>query len=156
MHDRIHRERELVSHDLGRERPLAGKRTVIAGDVVGGCSVLDGNLHMIEPDFSQCAEGLVGDPDRGGDEIGVKAGRMGAGGDVHEIAPRAGLAARQMHLQNTQPRGLAEHAQPRCRIELVLSRIECERVGAIGAAERTAVGHLGEQAERRVQHCGTR
>ena len=38
----------------------------------------------------------------------------------------------------------------------VFSRIERERVGAIRAAERTAVGQLGEQAERLVHHCGTR
>jgi hypothetical protein len=37
---------------------------------------------------------------------------MGAGGDVHEIAPRAGLAARQMHLQDAQLRRFAEDAQP--------------------------------------------
>src|SRR5262249_48919275 len=34
--------------------------------------------------------------------------------------------------------------------------IEREQVGAIRAAERTAVGQLGEQAERLVHHCGTR
>jgi hypothetical protein len=75
-----------------RPRAACGQIAVIAGDVVGGCSVavLDQNLHMIEPGFSQCAEGLVGNPDREGDEIDVKAGRMGAGGDVHEIASRAG------------------------------------------------------------------
>ena len=36
-----------------------------------------------------------------------------------------------------------------------LSRIERERVRAIGAAERTAMGQFGEEAERLVQHSGT-
>src|SRR5262249_41151148 len=88
---------ELVQHDLGCECPFPGKCARIAGDVVGGPSVavLDRNLHMVEPSLSQCVEGLVRDPDRGGDQIGVKAGRMGTVGDVDEIAPRTGLAARQ-------------------------------------------------------------
>ena len=81
---------------------------------------------------------------------------MGAGGDVHEVAPRAGLAARQMHLQDTKPRRLVKDAHPGRGVELVLSRVERERVGTIRAAERTAVGQLGEQAERLVHHCGTR
>ena len=74
--------------------------------------------------------------------------------DHDEIAPRAGLAARQMHLQDAKLRRFAENAHPGRGIELVLSRIERERVGAIGAAERTAMGQLGEKPQRLMQHCG--
>ena len=158
VHHRVHGERQLVPNDLGRECALPGKRPVVAGDAVGGRSVgvLDGDLHMVEPGLGERAEGLVRDADRGGDEIGVETGGMGAGGDIDEVAARAGLAARQMHLQDTKPRRLAEDAHPGRGVELILSRIKRERVGAIGAAERTAVGQLGEQAERLVHHCGTR
>ena len=158
MHDRIHGEEELVPHDLDRECSLPGKCAGIAGDVVGGLSVavLDRYLYMVEPGLSQCAEPLLGDPDRGGDQIGVKAGRMGPGGNVHEIAARTGLAARQMHLQDAKLRRFAEHPRPCRGVEFVPSRIERERVRAIRAAERTTVGELGEQTERLVHHCGTR
>ena len=141
MYDRIHREEEVVPHDLGRECAFPGKCARIAGDVIGGLSVavLDGDLHMVEPTLNQCAEGLVRDPDRGGDQIGVKAGRMGAGSDVYKIAPRAGLAARQMHLQDAELRRFVEDAQPGRGIELVRPRIERERVRAIRAPERTAM-----------------
>jgi hypothetical protein len=61
-----------------------------------------------------------------------------------------------MHLQYTKLRRLAEDAQPSRRIELVLSRIERERVRAIRAAKQTTVGEPGEQTERLVHHCGTR
>src|SRR5262249_19378427 len=81
---------------------------------------------------------------------------MGAGGDVYEVPPRAGLAARQMHLEDAKACRLAEDASPSRGVEFVLSRIERERVRAIGAAERTAVGQLGEQAERLVAYCRTR
>src|SRR5215813_4043837 len=108
---------------------------------------------MVEPGLGQRAEGAVRDADRGGDEIGVETGGMGAGRDVDEVAARARLAARQMHLQDAKPRRLAEDAHPGRGVELVLSRIEREWVGAIGAAERTAVGQLGEQAKRLVHYC---
>ena len=44
-------------------------------------------------------------------------------------------------------------ASPKTRIQVAVSsscsrRVERERIGAIGATERTAVGQLGEQAER--------
>src|SRR5215831_7968326 len=64
------------------------------------------------PASANAVEGLVRDPDRGGDQIGVKAGRMGTGGDVDEIAPRTGLAARQMHLQHAKLRRFEQYGQP--------------------------------------------
>src|SRR5262245_46748800 len=108
---------------------------------------------MVEPDLGERAEGPVRDADRGGDEIRVETSGMSAGRDVDEVAARAGLAARQMHLQDAKPRGLAEDAHPGGGVELILSRIERERVGAIGAAERTAVSQLGEHAEWLVHRC---
>ena len=80
---------------------------------------------------------------------------MGAGGDLHEIVPRAGLAARQMHLQDPKLRRFAEDAQPDRGIKLVRSCIERERVRAIRAAQRTAMGQLGEKPERLMHHEGT-
>jgi hypothetical protein len=95
---------------------------------------------MVEPGFGQRAERLVRDAHGRGDEIGVETDRMGAGSDVHEVAPCAGLAARQMHLQHAELRRFTKDAQPGRGVELVLPRIERERVRAIGAAERTAMG----------------
>ena len=155
VHHSVHGERQLVPHDLGRECALPSKRPVVAGDVVGGrrAAVLDGDLHMVEPGLRERAEGPLRDADRGGDEIGVETSGMRAGRNVDEVAARARLAARQMHLQDTKPRRLAEDAHPGGGVELILSGIEHERVGAIGTAERTAVRKLGEHAERLVHHC---
>jgi hypothetical protein len=112
VHYRVHGERQLVPHDRRGQGALPGKGAGIAGDVIGRLSVavLDRDLHMVEPGFYQGAERLVCDPDRGGDEISVKTGSMGADGDVHEVAPRAGLAARQVHLQHAEARCPAENA----------------------------------------------
>jgi hypothetical protein len=80
---------------------------------------------------------------------------MRAGSDVDEIATRARFAARQVHLQHPRLRRFAENAQPGRGVELVLPCIERERVRAIRAAERAAMGQLGEEPERLMQHCGT-
>ena len=61
-----------------------------------------------------------------------------------EVAPRARLAAGEMHLQDAERRGLAEHPRPGLRIEFVASRIERERIGAIRTAERTTMRQLGQ------------
>jgi len=51
VHHGVHGKQQLMPNHLGRQRPLPGKRAVIAGDVVGGCrvAVLDRDLDVIEP-----------------------------------------------------------------------------------------------------------
>ncbi len=95
---------------------------------------------MVEPGLHQSSQHAFRDPDGGRDQIGIKTGRLSAGGDIYEIAPRAGLATRQMHLQHPQFSCFAEYTQPNRNVELALSRIERERIRAIGAAERAAMG----------------
>src|SRR2546423_12011612 len=53
-----------------------------------------------------------------------------------------------MHLQHAECRRFLEHAPPRGGVEFVGAVFERERIGAIGAAERTAVRQLGKQAKR--------
>jgi hypothetical protein len=71
--------------------------------------------------------------------------------DGREIAPRARLTAGQMHLQYAERGGLCKYACPSLRVELVGSRIERQRIGAVRTAQRTAVRQLGQKAERAVQ-----
>ena len=101
-------------HDFGGERALARERALVAGDVVGACglAVLDRDLHVIETGFGELAQRLRGDADRRGDEIGVKAGLVRRRGDRDEVAPRAGLAAGEMHLQHAEPGGFLKDTGP--------------------------------------------
>ena len=71
---------------------------------------------------------------------------------LHRVAACARLASREVHLHDSQLRGLVEHTHPGLGVELVLARLECKRVGAIGTAERTTVCQFGEQAHWRG-HC---
>ncbi len=158
VHDRVHGEGQLQSHHLGRERALAREGAVIAGDVVGGTglAVLDRDLHVIEADAGERSQRLVGDADRRGDQVGVEACRVRGRRDVDEVAARARLAAREMHLQHAQRGRFLEHTRPGRGVELVIARIERQRIRAIGAAEGATVRQLGEKAERFVQCGGTR
>src|SRR5215475_13325612 len=56
-----------------------------------------------------------------------------------------------MHLQHAEARGLAKHPCPGGGVEFALALVHFERIRAIGTAERTAMGELGEQAERIVE-----
>ena len=79
---------------------------------------------------------------------------MRAGHDVNEVAPRAGLAAGQMHLQHPERRRLAEDADPGRGVELSLARGRARAGWSNRGTERTAMGQLGEQAERTMQGNG--
>jgi hypothetical protein len=106
---------------------------------------------MIEAGVSERVQQLVGDADSRGNEIGVEAGRTGAGSDLHEVAPRAGSPPDRCTCSTPIA---AASCITRTHVAVSsspLARVERERVGAIGASERTAMRQLGEQAERRIQ-----
>jgi hypothetical protein len=81
---------------------------------------------------------------------------MGRRRDLDEVAPRRRLAARQMDLQHAEACGLGEHARPGSGIELIRARIERQRIGAVGTAERAAMGELRQEPERGRQRRITR
>ena len=93
---------------------------------------------MVEPGLHQSSQHAFRNPDGGRDQIGIETGRVSAGGDIYEIAPRARLSTRQMQLQHPQFSRFAEYTRPSRGVELALSRIERERIRAI--AERAAMG----------------
>ena len=114
MHHQIDGERQAEPHRFRRQRVLALERAAIARDAVGrhGVGVLDRDLDVIEAGLPQIAHGARGDADAGGDQIGVEPGLARVRRDVDEIAPRAGLAAGQMHVQHAERRRLLEHPRP--------------------------------------------
>src|SRR5437764_2658020 len=125
MHDGIDRERQLEPHNLSRQRALARESTFVAGYTIGGCrfAVLDRYLHVIEAGLAECCQGFLADADRRGDQIGVEPGSMRGGRDLDEVAACAGLAARQMNLQDAESRRLLEYPRPGRAIELAIPRI---------------------------------
>ena len=157
MQHGVDRQRQSEPHGLLRHGALARIGALVAGNVVGGGSnaVLDRDLHMIEAGLREGGKPRRGEADGRGDEVAVKAGLVRGGGDLHEVAARRRLAARQMYLQDAQRRRFAENARPGRGVELVLTPVERQRIGAIGTTERTAVRQLGKEAERRGKRSGT-
>ena len=100
MHHGIDGERNFQPHHFGGERGLARVRALIARDAVGGgwLTVLDRDLHMIETGVGELAERFRRDADCRSDEIGIEPRVLRGLGDRHKIAPRARLAAGEVHL----------------------------------------------------------
>ena len=90
----------------------------------------------------------------GGDEIAVEADGIGVAHQRRQVAPHQRLAAREMHLQHAQRGRLAEDALPGCGVELGAGALQLQRVGAIRAAQRTAMRELRKERQRRADGSG--
>ena len=151
MDDRVDGQRQASVGHHRREGALALPRTVIMTEPVVGFLVgaLEGQLRMIEPGFDEFVHQFLADPDAGGDEVGVEPTLRGVTGELDDIASRRRLAAGEMHMQGAERGGLAEHALPRFGVDLGAGPFQRQRIGAIGAAERTAVSEFDQDADRR-------
>ena len=118
----------------------------VVGLLVGA---LEGELRMVEAGIGQFAGQLLADPDAGGDEVGVEPALRGVAGEIDNVAPRRRLAAGEMHMQRAERGGLAEHPLPGFAVELGARALERQRIGAIGTAERAAMGELDQKPDRR-------
>ena len=110
---------------------------------------LEGELRMVEAGLGQFAGQLLADPDPRGDEVGVEPALRSVAGEFDDVAPRRRLAAGEMDMQRPERGGLAEHPLPGFRIEFRAGALERQRIGAIGTAERTAMGELDQKPDRR-------
>ena len=104
---------------------------------------------MVEPRLDQFAPKLLADPDAGGDEVGVEPGLRGSADDLGDVAPRRRLAAGEMHVQRAERGGFAEHPLPGLGVELGARALQRQRIGAMGTAERAAMGKLDQEPDRR-------
>src|SRR5260370_21674198 len=104
---------------------------------------------MVEPGLDQFVHQLLAHPDSRRYQVRIEPGLRSVTGDLGDVAPRRGLAAGKMDMERAQRGGLAEHAFPRLSVDLRARALERQRIGAIRAAERTAMGELDEHADRR-------
>ena len=146
-------ERQAGLDHLLRDFQLLAMTAAVAGDAVGifGIDVLQRQLHVIEPGLPESHQTVTIEQDARGDQIAVEALRPALRDDVGEIRPRRRLAPRQVNLQHAECGGLAQHAFPGFRVEFARFAVELQRIGAIGALQRTAMGQLGEQSDRLIE-----
>ena len=116
-----------------------------------GLGILEAELDMVQPGLDQAGEPLAVQRHARGDQIAVEPGGGGMAHQLLEIAPGGGLAAGEMDLQGAQRRGLVDDPLPDLGAQLLPRGDELQRVGAIGALQRAAVGQLGEDRQGRGQ-----
>ena len=145
MHHGVQRQRKADGEDPFRRLHLATETATIAADPVGhlGIDALQGQLDMIDHPV-KLAQARFGQPDARGDQIDIKPRIARRGGDLRQVAPRGGLAARQMHLQDAHLGGLTKGIGPFRRRQLALHPRQLDRVRAIGTGQRTAMRQLGQ------------
>src|SRR5919106_6615918 len=69
--------------------------------------------------------------------------------EIDEVPPRRRLTAGEVDLQHAERVRLVEHAPPGRGVELDARPLQLDRVGAVGALQRAAMGELGEERDRR-------
>ena len=104
---------------------------------------------MVESGLDQVAHQLLADPDPRRDEVGVEPASRRVAREFGDVASRRRLAAGKMHMQRPERGGLAEHPLPGLAVEFGARALQRQRIGAIGTAERTAMGELDQEPDRR-------
>jgi hypothetical protein len=131
----VQRERQPELLDPARhlELPREGSQP---GDAVGGGGphVLDGDLHAVQAEVAQAGQARAGEGNAARDEVRVEVPASRRFHQRFEVVADERLAAGEIDLYDAEILGLAEHALPGRRVELVVVLGEVERVGAVDAA----------------------
>ena len=143
------RESELLDPARDLELPLEDARAGHAVRARRG-NILDGDLHVVEPEGAEAREALTAERDAARDEIGVEIEGPGAFDQGLEIVSEEGLAARQVELDDPELLGFAKHAEPVRRVEPVRVACVLHGVRAVHAAERAPVRQLGDEGVRTI------
>ena len=150
MDHAVHDHRVAVFLDQARGLALQIERARRRKKVVDlARRILERKLDVIEPGFLEPGDARFVEADAGRDEIGVVAEPVRLADKDFQIVPLQRLAAGKTALHGADLARFAQHANPVGGRQLVFVACELDRVVAERAVQRTAVGELGEQPERR-------
>ena len=153
VHHRIDRQRQIEFAGPFRDFDLLLMRVLQAGDAVGddGLVALKADLHMAQSGIGQRGKLFAGQQHRRRDQVGVQPDVAGVLHQFDQILARGRLAAGEMDLQHADFGELGQNLLPFLGRELAAAAIELDRIGAIGALQRTAMRQLGEHRERNAE-----
>src|SRR6185312_3209783 len=114
-------------------------------------AVLEGELDVIQPGLLQRLQARLRESDAGGDEVGIEAEAVRGTDDGLEVLAHERLAAREPELHRSQRPRLFQDAQPLAGLELAADAAEVGRVVAEDAMQRTAIGELQKEPQRRTR-----
>ena len=106
---------------------------------------------MVKARLHKLGQSLARKADAGRDQVGVETCLPRACDHFDQIGTRQRLASGEMQMQNSEPGGLAENAQPVCGCEFFLARAQLQRIRAVHAMQRAAVRNLGDEGQR-IRH----
>ena len=119
VNDGVDGQRQPGLADEARCPPLCLLRPGEPGDAVAGhpVGILKTELDVLEPGLDQLRQPTGIETNAGRDQIAVEPdfGRMAH--ELGEVAPNERLTAGEVHLQNAERRGFAEHSLPAFGIE---------------------------------------
>jgi hypothetical protein len=117
-----------------------------AGDFIGDffAGALEAELKVVETGFDQRGKLGFVHGQAGSDEIDVEAGRARGASEIDDVGAGERFAAGKIGLKNAGFRGFRKDARPSFGGEFVGARLQFERVRAIDAVERAAVGEFGD------------
>ena len=107
--------------------------------------VLDRDLHVVEAERFQSRQPLAGERDPAGDQVGVEIEPSRAFHQRFQIVAQQRLATREIELHDSERLRLAEHTQPVVGGERVGVAGPVGRIRAVRAAQRAAIGQLGDE-----------
>ncbi len=111
---------------------------------------LEADLNMVQTGVGEGLQFFLGQPDARGDQVGIETEAARGGDQLRQIFAHQRLAAGKTNLHAAHSARLAKDVNPLFRGQLFLLLREIERVGAIRALQRTAVGQLRQQPQRRI------
>ena len=118
-----------------------------AGDFFGGVWVgaLKAELDVVEAGFDELREFCFVEREARGDQVDVEAGGARGLDEIEDVGAGEWFAAGEVGLEDAELRGLLEDTGPCFGGEFGAAGGEFERVGAVDAVERAAVGEFGDE-----------
>ncbi|MNZ86543.1 hypothetical protein D3C78_1053640 [compost metagenome] len=111
---------------------------------------LETDLDVIETGLLEVADFLLGEADAGGDQVGIETQFAGLGNQFGEVLAHQRLATGKAELRRAHLSCFAKHLDPLFGAQLFALLGEIQRIGAVRALQRAAIGQLGEQPQRQA------
>ncbi len=152
VNDRVDGEGHARLDDPARDLQFAAVGVLQAADPIAarGIGVLEAELDVFQSGRRQPAQPVAVQQNTRCNQVGVQIVLGGVADQRLEILAGRRFAAGEMHLIDTERRGLVEHPRPRRGIELAAGRLQVHRIGTVQASHGAAMGEFGKQRERRV------
>ena len=158
VHHRVDGERQIEFSRPMRRFNFFGVRILHAGDAIRHCGLvaLEANLNMAQAGIGQCAQLVLRQQDRRGDQVGIEPDIGGVLHQLCNILTRSRLTTGEVDLQHADLGEFAQHLLPFVGAEFGVGAIELQRIGAIRTLQRAAMRQFGQHGERNTECLGDR